>query len=108
MAVFSAIKSFVVNKFWQPAIGKAADYNVFNTSAYALGFAAAAAYIGFPALKKLGVKLDRQFFLSVTPYILMGSAVRVVEDRMIVDSFLLVTPFIYFVMFFLTLGTLAA
>lgn len=107
MGIFSAVKSFVLEKFWQPATGEAASYNLFNTSFYAAGFAIAAAYIGLPALKKLEVSLDRRFFLSVTPFILMGSAIRVLEDRALVDSFLLVTPFIYVLMFFTTAGILA-
>ncbi|MFB6191609.1 MAG: DUF63 family protein [Candidatus Nanohaloarchaea archaeon] len=108
MGLFSAVKSFVTQKFWAPAAGRAADYNAFNTSVYAVGFAAAAAYIGFPLLKRLGIELDRRFFLSVTPYILLGGAARVLEDRALVDSVLLVTPFIYLVMFAATIGTLVA
>ncbi|MFB6190473.1 MAG: DUF63 family protein [Candidatus Nanohaloarchaea archaeon] len=108
MGVFSAVKSFVLEKFWEPATGQAASYNVFNTSFYAVGFGAAAAYIGFPALKKMDVKIDRRFFLGITPFVLLGGAVRVLEDRALVESVLLVTPFIYFLMFFVTVGLLAA
>lgn len=108
MGIYSAVKSFVVEKFWLPATGKAADYNIFNTSAYAIGFAVAAAYIGFPLLKKLDVELNREFFLSITPFILLGGALRVLEDRAIVDSFLLVTPFIYLWIFLFTAVLLAS
>lgn len=108
MGIFSAVKSFVLDKFWAPATGQGASYNVFNTSLYAVGFAVAAAYLGFPALKKMDVKLDRRFFIGITPFILLGAAIRVLEDRALVDSVILVTPFIYFLMFFVTVGVLAA
>jgi uncharacterized membrane protein len=108
MGIFSAVKSFVLEKFWAPATGQGASYNIFNTSLYAVGFAAAAAYLGFPALKKMEVEVDRRFFMGITPYILLGAAIRVLEDRALVESVLLVTPFIYFLMFFVTVGLLAA
>lgn len=108
MTLFSGVKRFLLQNFWRPAQGKAADYNIFNTSIYAALFALGAAYIGYPLLKKLDISLDREFFLSITPYILLGSVLRVLEDLKIVDSFLMVTPFIYFWMFGFTAAVLAA
>ncbi len=108
MSVFSGVKRFLLENLWYPVQGKAAGYNIFNTSLYALLFAVGAAYIGYPLLKKLDIRLDREFFISVTPYILLGSSIRVLEDLQIVDTFLLVTPFIYVWMFLLTAAVLAA
>lgn len=108
MGVTSAIKNFVIENFWLPVTGRAGGYNIFNTTFYATGFALAAAYIGFPLLKRLDLDLDKRFFIGITPYIFFGGALRVLEDRAIVDSVLFVTPFIYFLMFFLTIGLLGA
>jgi len=108
MGIFSAIKSFVIRNFWMPLTGEASGYNIFNTTFYAAGFALSAAYLGYPFLKKLNISLDRRFFMGIAPYILLGGAVRVLEDRAIADSFLFVTPFIYIIMFFLTVSLLVA
>lgn len=107
MSVFSGVKRFLLENFWYPAQGEAAGYNIFNTSVYAMLFALGAAYIGYPLLKRLDIGLDREFFLSITPYIFLGSTIRVLEDLRIVDSFLLVTPFIYVWMFLFTVSLLA-
>lgn len=106
MAVVSGVKSFLLEKFWLPLTGSGADYNVFNTSVYAAGFALAAAYLGYPLLDRLDVSLDRDFFLSISPYVFLGGAARVLEDLGLVDSVLLVTPFIYAVMFAVTVALL--
>ncbi len=108
MGIFSAVKSFVVENFWHPATGIAGPYNVFNTSVYAVLFAVAAAYLGYPLLNKLGVALDRRFFIGITPFVFLGGATRVLHDRAVIDSVLLVTPFIYIIMFFLTVSLLFA
>lgn len=108
MGVSSAVKSFVVENFWMPATGTAEAYNIFNTSFYAAGFAVAAAYLGYPLLKKLDLALDRRFFIGITPFIFLGSAVRVLEDLAVADTVLLVTPFIYVLMFLLTVALLTA
>ncbi len=108
MSLFSEVKSFVLAKFWAPATGAAPGYNIFNTSVYALGFALAAAYLGYPFLQRLGIELDRDFFIGITPFIFFGGAVRVLEDLGLVDSFLLVTPFIYVVIFGFTAVSLVA
>jgi len=102
MGIFSAIKSFVIQNFWMPLTGEASGYNIFNTTFYAAGFALSAAYLGYPFLKKLNISLDRRFFMSIAPYILLGGAARVLEDRGTGESFLFVTPFIYVLIFGLT------
>ncbi len=108
MGIVSAVKRFLLENFWYPASGRAADYNIFNTTVYAGLFALAAAYLGFPFLKKLDIDLDRYFFLGIAPYVFLGGAVRGLEDMQLVDTVLLVTPFIYITMFVFTAGVLVA
>lgn len=105
MGLFSAVKSFVVEKFWTPVVNESVYYNPFNTAAYALIFAVAAAYLGWPLLKKMGVKVNREFFIAITPFIFLGGAIRALKDINAANIFLLETPFIYFLMFGLFLST---
>ncbi|MFB6292168.1 MAG: DUF63 family protein [Candidatus Nanohaloarchaea archaeon] len=106
MSIVSVVKRFLLENFWYPATGRAGDYNIFNTTVYAGLFAVAAAYLGFPFLKKLDIDIDRRFFIGIAPYVLLGGAVRGLEDMQLVETFLLVTPFIYFTMFFFTASVL--
>lgn len=107
MDSLSLIKNFAIEYFWLPIIGQAAPYNTYNTVVYA-GLAAAIAIYLIPVfLNKIGVEPDRNFFIGIAPYVFLGGAVRVLQDRAILDTVLLVTPFIYFVMFFVTIGLLA-
>jgi uncharacterized membrane protein len=61
-------------------------------------------------LDKLKVEIDPAFIASVTPYILAGSSLRVLEDSNIFTPplrYLFVTPIIYFFMFAITVTVLA-
>jgi uncharacterized membrane protein len=51
--------------------------------------------------------IDTQFVLATLPYVVLGGVLRVVQDTGMIKGdlqFLLVTPLIYFVLFFFTLG----
>lgn len=61
------------------AIDEHSGYNAINTVAYAL-IALGAAYVLFHILKKSKVKIDEKFILYIIPFILFGSAMRVVTD----------------------------
>ncbi|PSP68147.1 hypothetical protein BRC85_03095 [Halobacteriales archaeon QS_1_69_70] len=52
-------------------------------------------------LRELGVEMSPHFFYALFPFMLLGGALRVVED-------LIISPFIYFVMFAFTLSALVA
>lgn len=108
MGLTSGIKSFLVQKFWVPVTDESVYYNPFNTAAYSVIFALAAAYIGYPLLDRLKIDLDREFFLGIAPYIFLGGALRSLKDVDIVNTILLETPFIYIVMFSFTIGMLLA
>jgi len=99
MSLSSEIKSFIIEKFWLPVADESVFYNPFNTAVYSVVFALGAAYIGKPLLQRLSVPLDRKFFLSISPYIFLGGAARSLKDVGIIDTVLLETPLIYFLMF---------
>lgn len=107
MTAVSAVKNFLVQKFWRPVANESVYYNPFNTAVYSVLFAAAAAYVGKPLLERLQVDLDREFFLSIAPYVFLGGATRSLKDANIVNTILLETPFIYVVFFIFTAGLLA-
>ncbi len=61
------------------------------------------------ASKKFDIKFDEGLVAATVPYILAGSSLRVVEDARIVSpplSYLLITPIIYFLVFFVTSSSL--
>lgn len=104
--MLSGIKSFLVEKFWTPIVNESVYYNPFNTTVYALMFGIAALYFVYPMSKRMDIDFDKKFFIGVTPYIFLGGMARSLKDVGIVNTILLETPFIYFVMFFLTIGAL--
>ena len=106
MSLLSSVKNFLTENFWTPIVNETGAYNPFNTALYSTLFALAAAYIGFPLLKRLRVDLDRNFFLGVTPYIFLGGVLRSLEDINVFTTILLKTPFIYILMFFFTVSSL--
>lgn len=106
MALLDSIKSFLVEKFWIPITDESVFYNPFNTTAYAILFGLAAAYIGKPAMKKLDLFPDRNFWIALAPFVFLGGAVRSLKDADIVNMILLETPFIYLLMFGVVAATL--
>ncbi|HLC39863.1 MAG TPA: DUF63 family protein [archaeon] len=82
-------------------------YNLINTTIYAT-ILVIAAYLIYNALNKLHVKIDRRLGMSIAPFIIFGSASRVLVDANIFFSFLFITPLIYFVIFSATFITLIA
>jgi uncharacterized membrane protein len=97
------IAAKVAEYFLQP---KASGYDVWKTLTFAVVLAAAA-YALYHALKRLGVRADARLAAAVAPYVLLGSAVRVLEDAAVLpDSFLFVTPMIYVLVFCATFGAL--
>lgn len=107
MELSGAVKSFVVEKFWRPIVDESVFYNPFNTAVYSILFALAAAYIGYPLVKRMGLKFNREFFIGITPYIFVGGAMRSLKDINAVNTILLETPFIYLVAFVFIAGTIA-
>jgi uncharacterized membrane protein len=60
-------------------------------------------------LSDIGFKIDTSFILATLPYVVLGGLLRVVQDTGMITGnlqFLLVTPIIYFVLFFFTISML--
>ncbi len=102
-----SVEDFFRQYFLAP-IDERTGYNVVNTAVYA-AVALLAAYIIYKGLRKLGVKVDEGFVLSIVPFVLFGSTLRVVVDANILPySYFTVTPGIYFLVGFATLASVLA
>lgn len=96
-----------VKKYYIDSIVYKTGYNPVNTATWALILIIAVYYL-YRYLSKR-VKFDEKFFLSNIPYILFGSFLRVVEDAGFVEppiSYILMSPFIYIVVFCVTFTSL--
>ena len=97
-----------VYKYYAEPIIHDTGYNPVNTVTWAI-------LLGFSILslikifKRLDLKMDEKLVLYTLPYVLAGSSLRVIEDAGLVKppvSYLLITPFIYFLVFFVTTASL--
>lgn len=99
-AVF-AQNSFIEDFFIKPLV-EGTGYNIVNTLTFAL-ILIAAAFSVYKILKKIGIKIDKNFIIGVSPFIAMGGILRAWEDLAeasgIKRNFLLVSPFIYISIF---------
>lgn len=100
-----AISQFI-NTYYLDPIRTDAGYNPVNTFTWAVVLGICIFGI-FRLLEKLKVKVNSQFILSIIPFVLAGSSLRVLEDSPagIINppfSYLLITPNIYFLVFAVT------
>jgi len=98
-----------IEKYYIDPIRYGQPYNVVDTTTYALVLILAIYIIYRWLSRSRTVRIDRDFVLATLPYLVMGGLLRVVEDTGIVPvgwNYLLITPLIYFVMFFYTAGVL--
>ena len=98
-----------IYKYYINGIVNDASYNPVDTVTYAilLGISLFGVY---KLLVKLNVEIDTRFIISVTPYILAGSSLRVLEDSGVFSppiKYLFITPIIYFVIFAVTISILS-
>ena len=77
---------------------KKTGYDIPKTLTYSIIFIIAIILI-FKALKKLKIKVDKRLALSISPFVVFGGALRVLEDLGIVSSYFFVTPGIYLFVF---------
>lgn len=94
-----------IYKYYINGIVNDASYNPVDTVTYAilLGISLFGIY---KLLVKLKVEVDTSFIIAVTPYILAGSSLRVLEDSGVFSppiKYLFITPIIYFVIFAVTI-----
>ena len=98
-----------IYKYYINGIVNDASYNPVDTVTYAilLGISLFGVY---KLLVKLKVEVDTRFIIAVTPYILAGSSLRVLEDSGVFSppiKYLFITPIIYFVIFAVTISILS-
>jgi len=63
-------------------------------------------YLVFKILKKLNVGMDRRLGIAISPFVLMGSSMRVLKDSGFLKGCLYQTPGIYFLIFGITFSLL--
>ncbi len=98
-----------IYKYYINGIVNDASYNPVDTVTYAilLGISLFGVY---KFLVKLKIEVDTSFIIAVTPYILAGSSLRVLEDSGAFSppiKYLFITPIIYFVIFAVTISILS-
>ena len=76
-------------------------YNLWNTIAFGITLLFFVLVI-FKLLKKLKIGVDEKLALSVSPFIVFGSSLRVLKDAGILTSCIFQTPGIYFLTFSIT------
>ncbi len=94
-----------INEYYLSGIVNDASYNIVDTVTYAI-ILGISLFGVFKLLAKLRVKLDTRFIIAVTPYILAGSSLRVLEDSGVFMAplrYFFITPVIYFVVFAVTI-----
>jgi uncharacterized membrane protein len=90
---------FFQNYFVNPII-LGTGYNPINTSFYGFLFIVFT-YLIYEFLKKIKIKFDNEFILSITPWVIFGIILRILEDAGILKSYLFVTPNIWLLFTFL-------
>ncbi len=96
-----AIRQFLDTYYLHPIIYDT-GYNPVNTLTWAL-LLGLSIFAVLKSLKKLGVEIDDKFIAAVVPYILAGASMRVIEDAELLQpplKYMLITPLIYFLIFF--------
>jgi len=102
-----ALRHFIETYYIHP-ITLDTGYNTVNTVTWALVLVACL-FLTLKLLKKLDVKIDRRFIASISPYVVVGASLRVMEDAELFSpplSYLLITPLIFFLIFFCCLTIL--
>lgn len=103
-----------IYKYYIDPIRLGQPYNVVDTMTYAI-ILVFGVYLLYRWMSKstwladIGFKIDTSFILATLPYVVLGGVLRVVQDTGMVRGdfqFLLVTPLIYFVLFFYTIAML--
>lgn len=97
-----------IDKYYISGIINDTSYNLVDTLTYAIVLGISLFGV-LKLLEKFKVKIDARFMLSVTPYILAGSSLRVLEDSKVFTpplEYLFITPLIYFLVFAVTVSIL--
>jgi len=104
----SEIRDIIHECFIDPIIYDS-GYNIVNTVTWALVLGVCIFGVQ-KVLRHLNIVIDRRFVVGVVCYVLFGSSLRVFEDAHMFApplKYLFITPIIYFVVFFVTVTSLA-
>ncbi|HIE41619.1 MAG TPA: DUF63 family protein [Candidatus Aenigmarchaeota archaeon] len=93
------------HKYFVLPILNFSGYNFVNTFVYAI-ILIFAIYFVFKLLKILKIKIDEKFALSLLPWILLGSILRVIEDSSLDLIYFLISPIIYLTIFLIAFSFL--
>ena len=101
-----------IYKYYIDPIKTGQAYNIIDTLTYAIilviGIYLIYRWMSSPDyMADVGFRFDGGFILATIPYIILGGVLRVIEDTGMITSdwrFLLITPLIYFVLFFFTIS----
>jgi uncharacterized membrane protein len=103
--VFDTIVDFFTTYFIDP-ITQHSGYNIFNTLAYAIVLVVGV-YLILRLLEHFSVTIDQMFIRALLPFMVVGGTARALVDANVYpDTFLLITPGIYFTITAFTLGAL--
>ena len=80
-------------------------YTIESTTAFAIVLIFFVYFI-FKLLEYLNVKIDKRLGLATSPFVILGSSVRVLKDDGVLTNCLFQTPGIYFLVFGLTISFL--
>lgn len=69
-----------INEFFSQRIAEHGMFNLVDTLTYGAIMLAVGFFVLYPVLDRRGVKFNLQFMLALLPYILFGSAFRIIED----------------------------
>ncbi len=98
-----------INKYYISGIVNDTSYNIVDTVTYAI-LLGLSLFGVIKLLSRFRVKLDAGFIRAVTPYIIAGSSLRVLEDSGVFQPplrYFFITPVIYFVVFAVTIFSLS-
>lgn len=99
-----------IYKYYIDPIRYGHPYNVVDTLTYAV-ILLVSVYLVQKWLVARGTPVDRDFVLSTIPFVIFGGLLRVVEDTGLITSdlrFLMITPLIFFSVFFVAVIALLA
>jgi len=108
MSIIDSVWHYI-DKYYISGIVYDTSYNIVDTLTYAIVLGISLFWV-LKLLGKLKVEIDTRFLISITPYVIAGSSLRVLEDSKFFTpplQYLFVTPLIYFVMFAVTISILA-
>jgi uncharacterized membrane protein len=98
--------NFLWKYYWGPVVSDAENriidgitpgYNVVSTITYGI-ILVLSLFLIYKIFIKLSLKIDGKFFVSISPFIILGPALRVMEDAGFFDKpfvYLFISPFIY-------------